>query len=303
MDFLPYIPPAYEGPASVFDASGLDALRRGLHAGQADSRAVMKVAQQFEALFVQQMLKQARQAGVMTALLDSPQVRMAQDLGNEQLARHLADPGLGLAQALLDQIRGGSPRRMRDAGEMQGERAAGMEGWARSAARLTRIPSGVGMLSAIDSAPRHVHDFVSAMGAAARAAARQAGLPAQLVLGQAALESGWGRREIRHEDGAPSHNLFGIKAGPGWHGPVVNVLTTEFVEGAPRKTVQPFRAYGSYEESFADYARLIAGNARYRAVSGAATAEQAAHFIQQAGYATDPSYARKLISIMGYFRR
>jgi len=301
MAFLSYIPPAsYDGHVSAFDFSELDALRRGLHDKRRDSAAMLKVAQQFEALLIQQMLSQARRAGAMPTLLDSPQMRMAQGMGDEQLARQLAEPGLGLAQALLDQIRGADLQR--HAWEYRSDDAAALARLPGQTSGLAQLPLGGGLLSAIESAPRHVHDFVSAMGKAARAAAWQAGLPERLVLGQAALESGWGRREIRHEDGAPSHNLFGIKAGPGWRGRVVNILTTEFIEGIPRKVAQPFRAYDSYEESFADYARLIAGNARYRKVSEAATAEQAAHRIQEAGYATDPSYASKLISIMAYFR-
>ena len=77
------------------------------------------------------------------------------------------------------------------------------------------------------------------------------------MIGQAAHESGWGAHEIRNADGTPSHNLFGIKAGAGWNGPVAEVTTTEYVDGQPRKVTAKFRAYASYEESFRDYARLM----------------------------------------------
>ncbi len=110
-------------------------------------------------------------------------------------------------------------------------------------------------------------DFVSRMSHAANAAAAQSGVPARLILGQAALESGWGKREIRQPDGSTSYNLFGIKAGASWKGKVVHVLTTEYVDGVPQKVTQPFRAYDSYEESFADYARLIGNSARYESVA------------------------------------
>ena len=79
-------------------------------------------------------------------------------------------------------------------------------------------------------------------------------------------------------------------------------MTTEYIDGEPRKMMQPFRAYNSYAESFADYARLISTADRYSDVVTAPTAEEAARRIQSAGYATDPSYADKLISIMGYFK-
>jgi len=78
-------------------------------------------------------------------------------------------------------------------------------------------------------------------------------------------------------------------------------MTTEYRDGVPVKIRQPFRAYDSYAESFADYVRLISGNSRYSAVAAAGSAEEAARRIQEAGYATDPAYASKLISIMGYF--
>ncbi len=103
------------------------------------------------------------------------------------------------------------------------------------------------------------------------------------------------------ENGRSSHNVFGIKAGPGWKGDVVHATTTEYENGVARKVKEPFRAYGSYEEAFADYAKLVGNSKRYAQVADAPTAEMAARRIQKAGYATDPAYADKLISIMSYF--
>src|SRR5690606_8322518 len=112
----------------------------------------------------------------------------------------------------------------------------------------------------------YIRDFVTRMASAADYAAEQSGVPAKLILSQAALESGWGQREIQREDGSSSHNLFGIKATGGWKGEVVHVMTTEYEDGVPRKVSQPFRAYDSYADSFADYARLIGRNQRYSEV-------------------------------------
>jgi flagellar protein FlgJ len=167
---------------------------------------------------------------------------------------------------------------------------------------LARRGAGDRIGGAIQGAPAHIRTFVDRMGAAAELASRRSGVPAKLILSQAALESGWGEREIRRPDGRSSHNLFGIKAGGGWRGEVVNVMTTEYDEGGVAHRVsQPFRAYGSYAESFQDYAALIGGSDRYGKVVAAPSAEAAARRIQEAGYATDPGYADKLISIMGYF--
>ncbi len=157
-------------------------------------------------------------------------------------------------------------------------------------------------LAAAEGAPDHVVDFVSRMSRAANLAAQQSGVPARLIMGQAALESGWGKREIKFDDGNTSYNLFGIKAGASWKGKVVHVLTTEYENGVAKKVTQPFRAYASYEESFADYARLIGNSPRYEAVTQARNEIEAARKIQDAGYATDPQYAQKLIGVMGQLR-
>jgi flagellar protein FlgJ len=124
------------------------------------------------------------------------------------------------------------------------------------------------------------------------------------MLGQAALESGWGRREIRSADGTTSHNLFGIKAGRNWTGPTVETLTTEFVNGTPRKVVEKFRAYASYADSFRDYAKLIGNTPRYaEAARSGGDANVFANRVQAAGYATDPNYAGKLARVIQQARQ
>lgn len=137
--------------------------------------------------------------------------------------------------------------------------------------------------------------FVRGMYPHARAAQRETGVPAEFIVAQAALESGWGRAQIRHPDGQSAHNLFGIKAGANWRGRTVDVRTTEYVDGQPRSMVEKFRAYDSYGEAFADWARLMNGSSRYAQVLQAgASATGFAGGLQRAGYATDPHYAGKL---------
>ena len=115
------------------------------------------------------------------------------------------------------------------------------------------------------------------------------------MLGQAGHETGWGRQEIKNTDGSTSFNLFGIKAGASWTGKVAQVTTTEYVNGEAKKTVAKFRAYGSYEESFRDYAKLINESPRYaQARQQTGSAQAYATGLQRAGYATDPQYAAKL---------
>ncbi|MCP3021683.1 flagellar assembly peptidoglycan hydrolase FlgJ [Cupriavidus basilensis] len=149
-----------------------------------------------------------------------------------------------------------------------------------------------------EDTPAHISAFISRMAGPAQSAARATGVPARLILGQAALESGWGRREITNPDGSTTFNVFGIKAGPGWKGQVAEVTTTEYVDGQPQKVRARFRAYGSYDEAFADYGRLLSNNPRYAPVLAAATPDEAARGLQRAGYATDPAYGEKLVRIM-----
>ncbi|MEY8879148.1 MAG: flagellar assembly peptidoglycan hydrolase FlgJ [Leptothrix sp. (in: b-proteobacteria)] len=137
--------------------------------------------------------------------------------------------------------------------------------------------------------------FVLRHQATAEAVAAESGIPASFMLAQAAHETGWGRREILQSDGKASNNLFGIKAGAGWSGPVAVATTTEVIDGVARKVQARFRAYSSPEESFRDYARLISTSPRYEGVMRAGhDASAFARGLQQAGYATDPAYASKL---------
>ncbi len=145
----------------------------------------------------------------------------------------------------------------------------------------------------------HVKAFEDRLAAHAEEASRTTGVPAKFMLGQAALESGWGKREILAADGSSSHNVFGIKAGAGWKGKVVETATTEYVNGVPERRIERFRAYDSYGDAFRDYAKTLTNNPRYQAVLANATDVKGfAQGLQRAGYATDPHYAAKLTRII-----
>lgn len=100
-------------------------------------------------------------------------------------------------------------------------------------------------------------------------------------------------------DGA-GYNLFGVKTGSAWQGRQVLRDTLEVVDGVPVRTRAAFRAYDSLEAGFADYVRLLRGHGRYAGVLAAGPDAAAyAAALQDAGYATDPEYARKLVAIAG----
>ncbi|WP_233196348.1 flagellar assembly peptidoglycan hydrolase FlgJ [Chromobacterium sinusclupearum] len=146
--------------------------------------------------------------------------------------------------------------------------------------------------------------FLEEMRPYAQAAAARLGVTPDIVLAQAALESGWGRKPLTLANGGNSHNLFGIKADSRWRGGVAAALTTEFADGQKQSRVESFRAYPDYQAAFDDYARLLASNPRYRAALGVGGDAQAfARGLASGGYASDPGYAGKLADLVGQLRR
>ena len=289
----------------ALDNKGLSELRQGARAGTSD--ALKQTSQQFEAMFVNMMMKSMRDATPQDGMFDSQQTKTFTTMLDQQTSQNIAKRGLGLADMLVRQLSKAQAGALPDGAE-------GDDAFSRTlidAAKLQRNIEAAGgngasrapAASATDSAgkPAHVRAFQDKLGSHAEEASRSTGIPAKFMLGQAALESGWGRREIKGRDGSNSHNLFGIKAGADWKGKVVETSTTEYVNGKAQSKVERFRAYDSYADSFKDYARLIAGNPRYEKALASATSGDAAGFakgLQRGGYATDPNYAVKLASII-----
>jgi flagellar protein FlgJ len=274
----------------VLDAHGLDALR--LQAKQNPDLAAKGAAQQFEAVFLQTLLKSMRDATPQDGPMDSDQTRMYTSMLDQQMAQSLSAKGIGLADVMLRQL-----TRNR-AGAVGGQASAQPADANAPAAGATAAPPQPMPGEAKSIGPHAASDFLMRMKQHALDASNATGIPARFLLGHAALESGWGKHEIRAADGSQSFNLFGIKAGRNWKGPTVDVMTTEYVDGTPHKLVQKFRAYASYGEAFQDYANLMQGNRRYAAVLKQTDSAGFAQGLQRAGYATDPRYADKLTSIL-----
>jgi flagellar protein FlgJ len=142
-------------------------------------------------------------------------------------------------------------------------------------------------------------DFVTAMTETAKIAEKKLGVPFEVVIAQAALETGWGQKIIKTSDGNSSHNLFNIKADARWNGDKVNKETLEFEHGTMVKKVAPFRAYDSLNESVNDYIDFLSSSDRYQsALQNNGNVEHFLHGLQQAGYATDPNYAKKILATL-----
>ncbi len=241
----------------------LDKLRA--QAKQTPDKALKAVAQQFESVFMNMMLKSMRDATPQDGVLDSEQTKMFTGMLDQQLVQSMSSRGVGLADVIARQL----------------SKSVSPGAAAASPSKLsTKLPRGLVGGTASTSAPQKTvasalpsaytenfqQGFVQRMTPYALQASQETGVPAPLMMGQAALESGWGRREIRLPDGSNSYNLFGIKANGNWNGKVAEVTTTEYQNGIPHKQVAKFRAYGSYAEAFSDYANMLSNNPRYAPV-------------------------------------
>ena len=301
--------PAISGIAGIgelqntlaIDAQALGALRA--QAKNAPDAALKKVATQFEALFMQMMLKSMRDSVPQDGMFDSEATRTYMSMLDQQMSTSLAGrSGLGLADILVKQLGAIGATGGAVAAPQAADPSAGVQAPVNPSVNPFNPAAGYPVPEALapqkeSAMPAHVRDFIDKVGAQAVAASRETGVPARFIAAQAALESNWGRNEIRGADGMPSHNLFGIKATRGWSGKTADAQTTEYTNGTAAKTTEKFRAYDSYSDAFLDYARLL--KTRYKdAVAAGDDAAGFAQGLQRAGYATDPRYAEKVARII-----
>ena len=299
----------------AFDANGLNNLKQA--ARESSPEAIKAVAQQFEAVFMNMMLKSMRAASPQDSPFDNEQSRTFTSMLDQQLSTDLAKKGMGLADVLARQLsKSGyaTNSNMQQAvsddepsvinpATVKNPYNSGLNvpGMSSSPAISTPAISTPANSQVMNAKPlsENATEFQQRMGAHAAAASRATGVPAHLMLGQAALESGWGKRELKAVDGTPSNNLFGIKAGGSWTGKVVEAATTEYINGVKQNRIEKFRAYDSYADSFKDFANMMRSSPRYENVmANLNNANNYALAMQQAGYATDPHYASKLASVI-----
>jgi len=298
----------------ALDTNSLSDLKQSAKAGSPE--ALKGAATQFEAMFINMMMKSMRDATPQDGLMDSQETKTYTTMLDQQMSQKLAKKGIGLADVLVRQL-GAQQAGQQITKQMQQQALGiGADGQPASNAAAARLNGDAGTLStdgvfgkaglsgsarSSTSAgkPAHVRAFQDKLADAAEEAEQSTGVPAKFMLGQAALETGWGKRVIRNADGSSSNNLFGIKAGPSWKGKVATAVTTEYVNGKPHARVERFRAYASHAEAFKDYANMLSSNPRYQKVlAHGGDATSFARGLQHAGYATDPHYATKLASII-----
>jgi len=285
------------------DVTGALALKARAAAG--DKGALRAAAQQFESLMIGMMLKSLRETKFSEE--DDPMtsgegVKLYRDLLDQQWADKLSKGrGIGFADMIVKSMEKYAAPPPVGAGlpaiATVASPSAAIATVASRASPLLQVgvPSD-SQKAVLPAASDRKRTFLETLRPHAEAASASTGVPADTILAHAALESGWGAREIRGSDGSASHNLFGIKAGSNWQGAAVATLTTEYRQGMPVKLEQRFRAYADYGAAFSDYASLL--KARYGAALASNDAGGFATGLAAAGYATDPAYAGKLKSVI-----
>lgn len=354
---------------SYTDINSMSELKAGSKANSPEN--MQRVAEQFESLFMNMMVKSMRDANQAFAEgnpLNTPQTKFYQDMYDNQMSVHLSEKqGLGLADVMMRQLSPAKtpaasgaalerPELKSDlsaaapdgngksnmAGNMPDHSAllakrrlgfslghgatqtalAGNPGSAASPAPLQAEPSqawqplramqgvarsqpstadAIAQAAPVGPGPTRFAnsgEFVQAMLPMAEKAAARLGVDPHYLVAQAALETGWGKSIIKQPDGSNSHNLFGIKAHGGWQGESASVMTHEYRDGVKGQERASFRSYASFEQSFDDYVNFLEGNGRYKqALARTENPDTFFRELQQAGYATDPQYARKVSQI------
>lgn len=303
---------------SVTDFSGFAGLKASARAN--DPETIRKAAQQFEALFTQQLLKSARAANLGDDILGGGQTEFYQDMFDQQMALHLSSgKGMGLADVLVKQMMttqggtapGAAPEPGASADLQVLRRMSGTAPAAnpaqtaiptRSATNPTQVAADTAFslpsFTVAGTPAANPQNFVERIRPHAERAARELGVPAEAIMAQAALETGWGKSVPAHADGKSSFNFFGIKATPNWDGGRLEKTTHEHLGGRMQKVAAEFRSYDSEAEAFDDYVSFLKTNPRYaEALRQGDDTVGFAQGLQKAGYATDPNYAAKLLKL------
>jgi len=272
-------------------------------------QALEGVAKQFEAIFLQMALKSMRDASAGDSLFDNDSSLFYREMYDKQLALHLSNnSNIGLADMIVKQLGGAESTELaRLSGKtIKDYRLHPVFNTAKALDKnLPNDTNEIGLPALIfrdnpgaDTNSNLPKKFVETLIPFANQAAKELKVHPGILLAQAALESGWGRKTIAHADGSSTYNLFGIKADQRWNGPKAAVITFEYDQGIGRKKPANFRAYDNFSDAFQDYVRFIKSNPRYQqALSHADDPRRYIRELQKAGYATDPVYAQKVIEI------
>ncbi len=282
--------------------AGLQGLKA--RAAKDSTAALAETAEKFEGIFLQMMLKSMRKTTSGEGIFDSEQSRFYQDMFDDQIAQDLAKRGqVGIAEMLVRQL---SPKE-----SIEGkEKTAPVLDFERLRMRNIQSvlptqalndvksiePSNQKSQTLIFETPKQ---FVEQLWPMAEKHAATLGVKPEVLLAQAALETGWGKYVIKNREGGSSHSLFNIKADQRWSGESIEISTLEYRDGVARHEQAVFRAYPDFDASFADYAQFLQSGPRYQeALKNSADDVEFVRELHKAGYATDPEYPNKISRIL-----
>ncbi len=278
------------------------------------SEALKKVTQQFESMFVNMMMKSMREANAVfekDSMFDSEDSKFYRDMLDQQRAVTLSTGrGIGIAEAMYRQLSrtyGVAESPEKSIGSIPGSLDRRIDNIRKD---ISKSISGQGAKEAsgdvstgevprprasLSSSPQ---EFVEKLIPLAKKAAEKIGVDHLLLVAQSALETGWGKHVVADEKGENSFNLFNIKKGGDWNKGTAQQNTIEYDQGIVTQEKAEFRMYSGIAESLDDYVEFVLGKDRYRsAIDKAGDSEQYIRELKNAGYATDPQYSEKVLSV------
>ncbi|CAH7360605.1 flagellar assembly peptidoglycan hydrolase FlgJ [Vibrio splendidus] len=287
----------------IHDIGSLDRLRQQAVNGEegSEKEALTAAAKQFEAIFTSMLFKSMRDANssFKSDMLNSQNEQFYRQMQDDQMASELSANGsLGLADMIVAQLSAGQASdatedKVRSEGFDTSLQRPQYSGRSEERALDVQAASATKQPASFDSP----ESFVTSMKPYAEKAASALGVDSSLLLAQAALETGWGSKMVKNSLGN-SNNLFNIKADRSWKGDKVATQTLEFHGKTAVKESASFRSYSSFEDSFNDYVKFLNENPRYEtALQHQGNSENFIKGIHQAGYATDPNYADKVLRV------
>ena len=289
----------------IQDIAGLDSLRQKAVKGDkaSEKEALTAAARQFEAIFTTMMLKSMRDANkeFKSDMFNSQNEDFYRQMRDEQMTSELSANGsLGLADMIVKQLTASNTinaqgdRTFQDAMERVKQAHAEQQSATPADTSAKEVSPVATASTKMDfSSPQA---FVRSLKPYAQKAAQALGIDPTLLLAQAALETGWGQKLVKNAHHS-SNNLFNIKANTGWQGQRIATQTLEYQNHVPVMEKAAFRAYPSYQASFDDYVKFLETNPRYSEALAQQGDEAFIRGVHQAGYATDPNYADKVLQL------
>jgi len=323
---------SYKAGNIYTDVNGLSGLKA--QAREDQDKALPEVARQFESIFISMMIKSMRQDGMEDPLLDSSSTDTFRGMYDQQMSIELSKgDGIGIAESIVRQLSknktmspeaiqelhskselplpqakifpdyyGGKELPLANIVENNKETTQN-ENISKALLEINKKRNEMVKEQNSQTIDRNLtfespQDFVNTLWPLAEKSAQKLGIKPEVLLSQAALETGWGKAIIKNSQGT-SFNLFNIKADKRWDGDKIAKISLEYEQGTPVNRKSYFRAYDNLQQSFDDYVKFIQNNPRYqKALENVSDSERYLHDIQKAGYATDPEYANKILRVM-----